>query len=306
MKANLIGEYTNGNFKNQIYTDGTVIRETINPNDNEFKPSFATNIDLKITDYCDMNCKYCHEGSSIDGKHSDIINEPFIYTLHQYQEVALGGGNILAYPNLTKLLTILKNNKVITNITLNQTHFMQSQDLLQDYIEQGLIHGIGVSLLNPTQDLVNNLIQYPNVVLHIINGIISPQQIQSLFDLEGAEHIKLLILGYKTLRRGKDYINNGNNVSDNMISLSINLPHMLDYFRVVSFDNLALEQLNVKRYLTDEQWNNIYMGNDGTMTFYIDAVQRKFAKNSTALFENRYDLLDNVDDMFKFIQSTKE
>ena len=43
------------------------------------------------------------------------------------------------------------------------------------------------------------------------------------------------------------------------------------------------------------------MGDDGTMTYYIDMVEQKFAKSSTAPFEKRYDLLDSVDKMFKKI-----
>ena len=43
------------------------------------------------------------------------------------------------------------------------------------------------------------------------------------------------------------------------------------------------------------------MGDDGTMTYYIDMVERKFARSSTADFDKRYDLLDNVDDMFNKI-----
>ena len=42
-------------------------------------------------------------------------------------------------------------------------------------------------------------------------------------------------------------------------------------------------------------------GDDGQMTYYIDMVERKFARSSTAAFDKRYDLLDSVDDMFKVI-----
>ena len=37
------------------------------------------------------------------------------------------------------------------------------------------------------------------------------------------------------------------------------------------------------------------------MTYYIDMVEQKFAKSSTAPFTKRYDLLDSVDEMFKKI-----
>jgi hypothetical protein len=52
--------------------------------------------------------------------------------------------------------------------------------------------------------------------------------------------------------------------------------------------------------MSDRQWKEFYMGDDGTMTFYIDLVEKKFAKNSLATI--RYDLLDDVVDMFNIIQ----
>ena len=44
------------------------------------------------------------------------------------------------------------------------------------------------------------------------------------------------------------------------------------------------------------------MGDDGNYTFYIDLVENKFSKNSVAPEKDRFDLLDNVDDMFRVIR----
>ena len=85
--------------------------------------------------------------------------------------------------------------------------------------------------------------------------------------------------------------------------LYVNLEFILKEFNVVSFDNLAIEQLNVKRLLSKEEWDEFYQGNDGSSTYYIDMVERKFARSSTADFDKRYDLMDSVDDMFRKIVS---
>ena len=50
-------------------------------------------------------------------------------------------------------------------------------------------------------------------------------------------------------------------------------------FKVLSFDNLALEQLNIKKYVSPEDWKTHYMGDDGSFTMYIDLVKEEFAKN---------------------------
>ena len=83
---------------------------------------------------------------------------------------------------------------------------------------------------------------------------------------------------------------------------------MIGGFEVLSFDNLAIEQLRIKEQwndLCDEDWDEFYAGEDGDFTYYIDMVERQFAKSSTAPFDKRYNLLDNVDEMFRIIQNEK-
>jgi hypothetical protein len=48
----------------------------------------------------------------------------------------------------------------------------------------------------------------------------------------------------------------------------------------ISFDNLAIEQLKVKRLFTYEGWNKFYMGDDFCFTMYIDAVNQQYAPTS--------------------------
>lgn len=111
-KPELIGKYTNGNYKVTIYEDGTRIKETINENDTQFIAKFPDSCDMKITNNCDMGCPMCHEASTIDGKHSDILlTSPIIQNLHPYTELAIGGGNPLSHPQLLDFLKILKEKR---------------------------------------------------------------------------------------------------------------------------------------------------------------------------------------------------
>ena len=291
----LLGIYKNGNFTTKIFSDGTKVRET---EDDEFKAAFAENMDIKISNYCDMGCKFCHEGSTRNGKHGDILNEKFIDTLHPYQEVALGGGDATSHPDLIPFLQKLKDKKVIVNMTVNQKHFEQKQDLIKRLVGEKLIYGIGVSLVNPTDEFISLVKQYPNAVVHVINGVLRPSDVETLADND----LKMLILGYKHLRRGNEwYSEEHENIVSKQMWLKENLADIINHFKVVSFDNLAIEQLDVQRLMSKEEWDEFYMGDDGTMTYYIDMVDRKFAKSSTADFDKRYDLMDSVDDMFQKI-----
>lgn len=291
----LLGRYKNGNFVTTILSDGTKIRET---KDDEFIPSFAENMDVKICNYCDMGCKFCHEGSTINGKFGNILNEKFIDTLHPYQEIAIGGGDATSHPDLIPFLQKLKERKVIANMTVNQIHFEKKQELIEKLVDEKLIYGLGVSLVNPTKHFIELIKQYPNAVIHVINGVLKPSDIKVLEN----NNLKILILGYKHLRRGNEYFETEqNNIEAKQQWLYENLEDIIQKFKVVSFDNLAIEQLNVKRLLTQEEWDEFYMGDDGKVTYYVDMVERKFAQSSTAPFDKRYDLLNSVDDMFHVI-----
>lgn len=292
---NALGHYLNGNYHTWIYPNGTKIRFT---KEDRFKPDFAENMDIKICDRCNMGCLYCHEGSTPDGKLGDILNEKFIDTLHPYQEVALGGGNILEHPSLVLFLKKLRDHKVITNITLNQKHFLGSLSFVKSLVEQKLVYGVGVSLSSVTPALIEAAKVIPNVVIHVIVGIVSREQIEGL----AGHGLKILFLGYKDLRRGHDFL------WDELLYVHLckkylkeEIPKIIrskECFDVVSFDNLAIEQLEIKKLLSRKEWEQFYAGDDGSHTFYIDMVERKFAKSSTASFDRRYDLLDNVDEMF--------
>lgn len=296
----LLGSYKNGNTMNHIFSDGTRIRET---EDDEFRFDFASNMDVKICNFCDRGCPFCHEGSTQDGKFGDILNEKFIETLHPYQEIAIGGGDATAHPDLIPFLEKLKAQKVIANITVNQVHFEKKQDLIRKLVDEKLIYGLGVSLVNPTESFINLVKRYPNAVIHVINGVLKASDVAALENND----LKMLILGYKHLRRGNDYFDSDViNIKKNQEWLYENLGAILSKFKVVSFDNLALEQLDVRRLLSDRQWEEFYQGEDGTSTYYIDMVERKFAKSSTAPFDKRYDLLDSVDEMFQVVLSEKE
>jgi len=287
----LFGEYINGNYNVQIFEDGTKIRE----NDLEsFEADFPECMDVKITNYCDMGCDWCHEASTIEGLHGDILQKDFIDSLHPYTEMAIGGGNPLSHPDLIEFLYVLKSKKIIANITVNQTHFIRDFKIIKYMINNKLIYGLGVSLTSVNDNLIEKILQFPNAVIHIINGIVSKEDLEKLYDL----NLKVLILGYKTFRKGIDY--HCQEVEDGKAMLYNLLGEMIKHFKVVSFDNLALKQLETKRLLSQKYWDEFYMGDDGQFTMYIDLIEQKFARNSIS--ETRYDLMSDIKDMFAVVK----
>jgi len=290
-----IGQYTNGNASVSIASDGTRIMET---NDDEFDFAFPNSMDIKCTNRCDRNCLWCHENSTPDGLHGNILNEKFIDTLRPYTEVALGGGNILSHPHLEEFLMRLKERQVIANITINYYHFVANIHRLRVLRDSGLIFGLGVSVERYCEEqFINSLKEFPNAVLHVINGIISIHDLAKYYDHD----LKLLILGYKCFRRGTDFYDRCRITVDiNQMHLKQSLTQVIRGFKVVSFDNLALEQLDVKGLLTEEQWDRFFQGEDGNGNLYLDLVNRKFALSSR--HSQTYDMMDSIDDMYAVIK----
>lgn len=286
-KTNLLGYYKNGNYTVSLYSDGTKIRE--NDLDN-LTPNFPENIDLKITNYCDAGCLYCHEDSTKLGLHGDLSVD-FINTLSPFTELAIGGGNPLDHPSLLPFLYKLKERNIIANLTINQIHFERKQILIKDIVSKGLAYGIGVSMIKPTENFISLIKKYENAIVHTINGVTTLDYYEKL----SGQGIKVLILGYKHLRRGVKFYSPS--LEKNMRELSENIMTLSKGFPIVSFDNLALDQLYMKSKLSSQYWNRFYMGDDGKYTMYIDLVNKEFSKSSTCM--ERYPITSDIESMFK-------
>lgn len=295
----VIGAYQNGNYTVRILSDGTKIRQT---DDDKFIPDRPESFDILLTKSCDMNCSYCHEAATPDGKHGEIMDANFMRYIKPYTELAIGGGNVLEHPDFIPFLELCKEKKLIPSITLHQEHFMKNLDLLSDLRDRKLIYGLGVSLVYPTDEFVNAVREFPNAVIHIIAGIVSKTSLEKLY----SRGLKLLILGYKQFRKGKTHykssVDTQVRIDCGINWLKDNIKDIISKFDVVSFDNLAIKQLDIKSIMSPEEWDQFYMGDDGQFTMYIDTVNKEFAVSSTS--KKRYPYTDEtMEEMFNVVRS---
>ena len=290
--------YKNGNYNVHIdLENGTKIRE----NDLDFfKPDYPESMDIKITNMCDMGCKFCHENSMPDGKHGDIMHLKFIDSLHPYTELAIGGGNPLAHPDLVRFLKKCKELKLIPSMTINQVHFLKNIDQVKYLVDNKLIYGLGISLTNPTDEFIEQVQKFPNAVIHVIAGIVDIEDLRKLAN----KNLKILLLGYKQFRRGEVLYNQvAAMIEKKIYMIRGDLKEIVSWFDVVSFDNLAIKQLEPKRILTDEEYDEFFMGEDGFANCYLDLVEQTYALSSVSPI--RYPLLDDIKPMFEHLQEVK-
>lgn len=288
MKREIIHTYKNGNYTVDLYSDGTKIRMT---GQNTFKPEFAENCDVRITNKCDGNCLYCYDDATENGHHAKLFDsdgrplQKWLTTLFAGTELALNG-NDLSHPSLDPenpvLLRFLQDRNIITNLTINQKHFMKNLKLLKSWTNQKLIWGLGVSLVSANEEFFKALADFPNAVVHTIAGVLTEKDLEEL----KKHQVKVLVLGYKDKGRGKFFR------TQHQDPYTKNLEDLKNFIskkewgeiKVLSFDNLALEQLDVQNLLFKDDpksWELFYSGDDGAFTFYIDAVQETFSVSST-------------------------
>ena len=106
---------------------------------------------------------------------------------------------------------------------------------------------------------------------HVIIGTISPFD---YFHHWTKFDANVLLLGYKTYGRGQRYINvQSETVTNNILAWRQFLSVMPQMVNRVAFDNLAIEQLQPKSILLNEEdYSRRFMGEDGDFSMYIDAV----------------------------------
>lgn len=282
-------QYQNGNYTVTLYPDGT---KELFTEDDAFAPVFPDSMDLKITARCDLLCPMCHESSLPDGAHGRL-DAPFLAHLHPGTELAVGGGNPLSHPDLIPFLSRMKAQNVVVNLTVNEKHLTPYAALLAELTERDLIKGLGISLSEYREETFSFAKSYPHAVLHAICGVAEPESL--LLAADGA--LKLLILGYKHKGRGADF--DGPAVTRRRNALSRLLPNLAGRYGILSFDNLAIEQLHIKERISPTRFSACYMGNDGESSMYVDLVTGTFGRSSAR--EERYPLLPRAEEMLSFL-----
>ncbi|MBQ6482719.1 MAG: hypothetical protein IJI45_16545 [Anaerolineaceae bacterium] len=269
----LITCYENGNAMVYLYDDGTKVR--LWPDNEDYRPEYPESCDVTIQTKCSQGCPYCYLGCSMDGKYADFSKYEFLDHMHPGMELAINI-QLPLHPNLDDFLQKMSDQGVIVNATVNQDHFTILKDKLHECVDKKLLYGIGVSYLREDPRLITDLKEFPNAIVHVIAGIIQRDDLEFLAD----HGLKLLVLGYKNLGRARDNEDYFCNVQDNINNLSEFLPIIKDRFEIISFDNLALEQLSVRKWVDPAVWAESYMGEEGLATFFLDLVNGRFAQSS--------------------------
>ena len=273
----LIAKYQNGNATVELSDDGTRV---ITSPDSSFEFEYPLNLDIRVSTKCSFGrnpkigsgvCNFCHESAITNGVECDY--EELKHTLDELPEgieLAIGCNNLT--DDLEGFITWCGHRGFIANVTVNQGHLHKFKEGLDSLITNGHIKGLGISYRSEFEfSIPQYFLNYENTVFHVIAGIDKFEDVLSLKD-KGVK--KILILGEKDFG-----FNEGKVDLDGVTHREWYwwVSKLFTEFDTVSFDNLALEQLDVKRFFTPIQWETF---NQGEYSFYINAVDKYFAPSS--------------------------
>lgn len=269
----ILHSYKNGNADIVLHSDGTRIinfPETI-------CLEYPLNIDIRISSKCafGMNlktgkaiCDFCHESATTDGQDADFgYLKKILSDLPAGIELAIGV-NHWTFETI-RFFIWCKRRGFVVNATVNQGHVRRDRKPIRYCINAGLIKGLGISYRRGMIDIEQEFLDYQNTVVHVIAGLDS---FESVAGLKAKGVKKILILGEK------DFGFNIGKVKLTTPSHRVWYRRVHELFRqfdVVSFDNLALDQLNVRRFVMN--WDSMYQHE---YSFYINAVDKYYAPSS--------------------------
>lgn len=281
--------YRNGGYDVGLYASGTKMRVEW---DAAIAPPFPEQMDLKITDWCDAGCAWCHEKSTTRGKHGDVdAMIKLLSDLPPGVEIAIGGGDPLSHPHFAELVAGLRGNGLVPSVTVNGRHLERHRPLLETLIGRGHVFGVGVSFFDKLPDW-----DYEHMVIHMIAGVDKPEA------LDGADRRKLLLLGYKDFGRGEKYRRAfTDDVARNIDQWFRELP-VLGIKHHLSFDTLAISLLRPERLFIDpEVYKMRYMGDEGQFSMYVDGVTQTFAISS---YSSQRHAWTDIGSMYQLIRQT--
>jgi len=279
-----------------LYNDisGAKIRFSFNQDAPEYtKASIPELIDLKITDYCTSKCPYCYQSSSKEGKHAerDVINR-IIYALADMEvfEVAFGGGDPLSHPHFVEFLRNCRYYGITPNFTTRRLDWL-SWEYAKEIIDLCGSFGLSAEYARDVKKLYSLVTSYPleadiahKVSIHVIPGVVGEGYLREILALCASLGFTVLLLGYKSVGRGRDY----KPQACNWLKIVQDLKKAHLYPRIAIDTELArmwrdeLEEAGYSRLL--------YATEEGKFSCYIDAVSGMIAPSSYAAEQYPLDL----------------
>lgn len=255
-------------------------------------------VDIKLTDWCDLACKFCYQDSTKKGQHApyQAINRILVdLSMAGVFEVALGGGEPMAHPEFSLILQRCKELGIVPNFTTRNYEALTTERFADFAKECG---SIGVSIATPDDvaalmAIEDKITVYKDkLTLQVAMGAQSNADFQSMLTmLEGTNAFSgLIMLGYKDVGRGhrakgNRWYEDGNILQGDVIGLA---KRFIEHTKKYSWQDkswtfsmdtqMARDTKNMLDYHGISPL--LYLENEGRVSCYIDAVTMRIGPSS--------------------------
>jgi hypothetical protein len=260
-------------------------------------------VDVKITGFCEKNCKFCYMSSTTSGLHGNFDNIVKIFDMlaeMQVFEVALGGGEPTSHPRFLDILKAARERDIVPNFTTFTRNWLDRADA--DEILQAT-GAIGVSCQSEKDlELVREIktrAGYATKVMaqHVIGAVpieVTTKFIEKAFE----EWIPVLLLGYKEVGFGSEYHRFDDvETFESLLALIMNVNERNRHVNL-SVDTALVDRYpNLTKILGAPE--ALVSSPEGKFSCYIDATTLRQAKSSYVLETEMTPLMLTTEDFLK-------
>ena len=283
---------------------GKKIRFSFEENVKYDKSTTPELVDLIITNNCNFNCPFCYRGCTPNGKHASINDiSTILMSLSSKEipvfEVAIGGGDILNYPELTQLSSQLEkfSQYIVFNTTLNYKDFTE-ENLEKIQLVFNTFKGIAISVknINELKQIIQYIIDHQlyqgnnrnSISFQCIPEIMSMDDLIEIIQPQYKHYIRynLTFLGFKNTGRGASFpaakIEEGRKNFSKLIDEIINKSGSFIQYGI---DTQLISNIpKIKE--TQADW--AYTEHEGKYSCCIDAVSGYILPSSYSEYKDEY------------------
>jgi hypothetical protein len=263
--------YDNGYWTVFSRKNGTKIKWSFTPGMEQQKSSRPELVDLKITNYCPYGCRYCYQGSTLEGQHASMENIKRIAADLQevgVYEVALGGGEPTLHPEFDGILKTFRERGIVVSVTTR--NYKRVED-----IEERIDGKVAISLDTAKDheritEIIGSVPWDDIRIWHYVMGSTSLGDFEDLLrSLRWRDSITLL--GFKTTGFGQGFpaypYDGWRSVVEKIIMEDNGLSISIDTALAAESDLTGIPP-------------HLYYINEGAFSFYIDAVTMEAGPSS--------------------------
>jgi len=256
------------------------------------KASYPELVDVKITDYCTMNCAFCYQGSTERGKHasfSDICQIIDALAAKGTFEIAFGGGEPTQWEgnyygakgSFSEVLKYCSDHGIVGNFTTKNMGWLSTPEA-EECLKRcgGMAFSIS-TIAQATQVLKifeKKKLPKEKLSFQYVMGS-NDLDLAKLFQFSSNNYVRVTLLGFKTINRGEGFAQ-----TDYSNWLQKLVKHnKTHYGTLIGIDTALLQQTGQEALKAAGIDQICYTMDEGKFSCYIDAVAKSMYPSSYTL-----------------------